>query len=341
MIKLRRILTIALVLFVLLIIATPVFAAADPDEIWFGTKDPLNYVRVYENVGETDDMLFLIESWVKYDPTPEPGTPGSHFIFEVRNAAGTTVIISRPLQSYGERPMSIYVTAAQVTTLGLVSGSAYVIRLTGNPLIFTPPVEGDSMVNYTLSADDWLDQSTATAETNLLRIACIGIAEHMEEEDAVSTYLITAEGVQYLTPTGASLFLAGVPSLDVWVPSLFQITTEVLRSETPDATGSYVGFLTIRERLGDTTADAVLNIGVWLGVSVQMAAGLIMMTLMVLLSIWLYNKTQSGKVVMVLGIAAVMPVATFLGLSSMVIMFILVIMIVLLLGYYFLTRGSL
>jgi len=335
------------VLLALLIYATPVFAVfPDPDEIYFGTKSPVSYVRCYENVAETGDMLFLAEGWVKYDPATPPGTATDYYIFEVRNVANTAVLISRPLQSYGDRPISIYLTKAQVDALPLpfVSGSAYVIRITGNPLYFAPMLEGTDMITHTLSAEEWKDQSTAVEgdpDTNPLRNACIYIATNMEEEDTPTDYLVTSEGVKYLNPTGASLFLAGVPSLNVWVPSLFQITTEVLESEAPDATGAYVGYVTATERLGATTGVAIANIGSWLGVSEQMAAGLIMMTLMIMLSIWLYNKTQSGKAVMVLGIAAVMPVATFLGLSSLVIMFILIIMIVLLLGFYFLTRGSL
>jgi len=330
------------VLLALLIYATPVFAVfPNPDEIWFGTKSPVSYVRCYENVAETGDMLFLAEGWVKYDPATPPGTATDYYIFEVRNVANTAVLVSRPLESYGDRPISIYLTKIQVDALPLASGSAYVMRITGNPLYFAPMLEGTDMITYTLSADDWVDQSVAVVGSNPLRIGCIYIATNMEEEDTPTVYMVTSEGVEYLNPTGASLFLAGIPSLNVWVPSLFQITTEVLESERPDATGSYVGYVTARERLGETTGQAIANIGSWLGVSEQMAAGLIMMTLMIMLSIWLYNKTQSGKAVMVLGIAAVMPVATFLGLSSLVIMFILIIMIVLLLGFYFLTRGSL
>jgi len=330
------------VLLALLIYATPVFAVfPNPDEIYFGTKDPVSYVKCFENVAETGDMLFLAEGWVKYDPATPPGTATDYYIFEVRNVANTAVLVSRPLESYGDRPISIYLTKIQVDALPLASGSAYVMRITGNPLYFAPMLEGTDMITYTLSADDWVDQSVAVVGSNPLRIGCIYIATNMEEEDTPTVYMVTSEGVEYLNPTGASLFLAGIPSLNVWVPSLFQITTEVLESERPDATGSYVGYVTARERLGETTGQAIANIGSWLGVSEQMAAGLIMMTLMIMLSIWLYNKTQSGKAVMVLGIAAVMPVATFLGLSSLVIMFILIIMIVLLLGFYFLTRGSL
>ncbi|KKK99509.1 hypothetical protein LCGC14_2632020, partial [marine sediment metagenome] len=148
--KLRAILIGVVVIIYSLTFATPVFAAPpnNPDEIWFGTKAPLKYSKVFENVNETGDMLFLAESWVKYNPTSPPGSATDYFIFEVRNAAGTTVLISRPLQSFGERPISIYQTAAQVTALGLVSGSAYVMRITGNPLWFAPLVEGTDMVSY-------------------------------------------------------------------------------------------------------------------------------------------------------------------------------------------------
>ena len=72
-----------------------------------------------------------------------------------------------------------------------------------------------------------------------------------------------------------------------------------------------------------------------------MAGGIILMSLMVLLCVWLYKKTQSGLVVLAIGVAATIPVGTFLGLSSLVLLFVMVIFIVLMLGYYFLTRGAL
>ena len=337
----RRIIIGLLTVMSLLLSAIPVFAIGNPTSIWCGTKPPLKYVAVFENVDETGDMLFLAEGYVDYTPAPTDYDADEAFVFQVRSADNSTVLLSRPLQSYGERPISIYQTAAQVVSANLTSGSAYVLRISGNPLIFPSLVEETNMVSYTLSPDDWYDQSTSTELGNLLRIACIYIAENMEEEDAVSTYLAQSEGAQYLTPTGANLFLVGIPSLNIFVPSLFQARTEVMTSPAPAATGNYTANITALARLGPTIDRATTNIGEWLAVSQATAAGFILMALMTMLCVWLYKRTQSGKVVLGIGIAGTLPVGTFLGLAPMVLLFIIAIFIVLMTGYYFLTRGSL
>lgn len=340
----RRLLTIGLLsVITLLFVASPVLAIANPDTIWFGTKTPIKYVKAFENVGETGDMLFLAEGFVDYAVTPDDYNAGEAFILQLISTDGLTVLSSRPLEEWGERPISIYLTAAQVTALGLASPNAYIVRITGNPLIFPVLTEDINMVTYTLGAGDWIDQSLATATANPLRNACIYIAENMEEEDGFPTpsYLTESGGVTYLTPAGGTIFVRGVPGLDVFVPSLFQVITEVLEAPDPDATGDYVAVVTPLLRLGPEIAGGLTDVGVWLGVSQAMAAGLILFGLMVMLSVWLFQKTQSGKVVIGLGLAAALPVGTFLGMSSLVLLFIIVIFIVLLMGYYFLTRGAL
>ena len=340
--KARRRIVIGIIVAIgLLLITIPVFAIGNPTTIWFGTKSPTRYAVVFENVDETGDMLFLAEGFVDYASPPTDYDADEAFVLQVRSTDNATVLLSRPLESYGERPISIYQTAAQVLSANLTSGSFYVMRISGNPLIFPSLVEGTNMTSKTLSADDWYDQSTSTELANLLKIACVYIAENMEEEDSVTTYLAESEGVQYLTPTGANLFLTGIPSLNVFCPSLFQITTEVMTAEDPAATGNYTANITALARLGPTIDRGVTNIGVWLDVSKPTAAGLILMALMVMLCVWLYKRTQSGKVVLGIGIAATLPVGTFLGLAPMVLLFIIAIFIVLMTGYYFLTRGAL
>lgn len=331
-----------LVVLCLLLVATPVLAIANPDNIWFGTTAD-KYVRVFENVYETGDMLFLAEGFVDYASAPTDYTASEAFLFEVRSTDNTTVIRSRPLESYGDRPISIYFTPAQVVSEGLASGSAYVMRITGNPMIFSTLTEGTNMISYTLASEDWYNQALSTEVTNYLKNMCIAIAYRMETEDSVAagTYVAVSDGEDYLTTTGANLFLAGIPSLNIFVPSLFQITTSVMVAEEPAATGAYTANITPLLRLGTTISTGISHIGEWLGVSQAVAAGLMLMSLMVMLSVWLYKKTESGKVVLGVGIAATLPVGTFLGLSPMVLLFIIVIFIALLMGYYFLTRGAL
>ena len=78
----RKAVIIALAL--LVILATPVYAIANPDDIDFGSGTQTQY-KVFENVIETGDMLFVAEGFVDYAIPPTDFTAAEAFLFEVLN----------------------------------------------------------------------------------------------------------------------------------------------------------------------------------------------------------------------------------------------------------------
>lgn len=175
----------------------PVFAITNPDAIAFGTGSSPLY-QVFENVNETGDMLFIAEGYVYYATTPTDYTASESYVFQVVDTDGTTVLLSTPLKSFGDRPISIYQTAAQVTALGLVSGTAYTVRIRGNPSIAVLT----SSVNATLDANDYTDQSAATDALNPLRVFCLTMASNINtNDDPTNPYIVEFQGTQYLSIT--------------------------------------------------------------------------------------------------------------------------------------------
>jgi hypothetical protein len=338
---LRIVSSVIIALAVCFIPSSTAFAIGNPDDIGFGTGDSPLY-KVFENVAATGDILFIAEGYVYY-AVSQNTTASAAYIFEVVNAAGNQTIISRPLEAYGDRPISIYLTSAQKTTLGIVSGTAYILRIAGNPLIFSS-MTGNS-ANVTLTSGDYIDQSTGadsdTPTDNNLRNFCILMALNMQAYDSPTIdYYDSIQGYTYLTNTGADLFVAGVPNLYNFCPILFQYGAEKLTDDEPDSTGSYALTLTPLDKWGTTTANGLTQIGLFLGINQALAGSLVLFVLAGMLAFYVYSKTQSGITVLLM-VSATPFMGAYLGLMPMALAFVFVIVVITLMAYYFFSRGAL
>lgn len=333
----------------IVLVASPVFAIVNPDnQVDYGTGTTRLY-NIYENVLETGDMLIAAEVMVEYAAPPTDYTASEAFLFELLNAAGDTTLASTTLNDYGDRPISIYLSATRVDTLVLVSGTAYGLRITSNPLIgfdAPPPPDANRTRVANLAASDYVDQSTATDDNNPLRDGMIAMARNIQANDiaagiiATEDYIIEIQGVSYLTTDGGTIFLTGVPKLSTMCPILFQAGLEVLTSPPPESTGTYALTLTPAQKWGNTVADGLTNLGVYLGINQALAGSAVLFVLVVMFAIFAYRQTQSGVSVLLL-VAATPFLGAYLGLMPMALAFIFVIVIVILLGYFFFSRGAL
>jgi hypothetical protein len=339
----RKLLSLFTIAFIFtLLVSSPVYAIANPDDIAFGSGTTSQYA-VFKNVDETGDWLILAEGLVEYTVTPTDYTASEAYLFEILGTDGVTTLFSKALNAWGNRPISIYLTAAQVTAAGLVSGSAYVLRISGNPLVF-PSLTGNSVI-ATLTAADYIDQSVgATSDSptdNSLRNFCILVAENIEAYDTpVSSYLDEIQGYSYLTNSGADIFIEGIPNLYNFCPILFQYGAERVNADVPSSTGSYAAVLTPLDKWGVTVANGLTNIGVYLGINQALAGSVVLFVLVAMLAVYIYNKTQSGLASLVM-VASTPFIGGFLGLMPIALAFIFTIVIIILMGYYFFSRGAL
>lgn len=322
------------------IAVSTILGISNPDEIdWGNDPNDVPTYRVFENCRETGDMLFIAEVTCNYSTTPTDYNASEAFLFELLDTDNTTTLLSKPLQSFGDRPISIYQTASQVTAANLTSGSNYTLRMTGNPTIFATGTNNTIYVG--LAESNYIDQSVATDEANPLRNFCINMAENMEDyDDAEGDYITTIQGVRYLTTAGGSLFLQGVPGLDTLCPILFSSGSIQMSSDAPESTGAYAAVFTPLSQWGTTTSNGLTAIGEFLGINQALAGSVVLFTLVIMLAWYVYSRTQSG-ITVVLMIGATPFMGAWLGLMPMALAFILVIFIVILLGYFFFSRGAL
>jgi len=351
----KRILAIAgVVLAASMLIAMPVFAISNPDTIEFGSgTSATNRYQVFANVLETGDFLFAAEGLVSYNTTPTDYTASQAFLFEVLNTAANVTLFAIPLTSYGDRPIGIYITAAQAVTANITFGTAYVVRITGNPLVFASPT--GNTVSKTLANSDYNNETTSGATPasrgylDPLRLWCLNVvAADMQTYDINITHIITSatpyyvyvQGYNYLTTLGGNLFISGINNLNNMCPLLFQSSIQQLTAPAPTGTGAYAATLNPLGQMGGTIAGGLTSIGKWIGVGGDNGGAVVLLIISIIVCAFVYKKTQSGIVVLLLGIAT--PIAgVFLGLMSMAIMFIVVIFVVIIMLYYFFSRGIL
>jgi hypothetical protein len=321
---------------------------ANPDNIAFGTGSTAAYF-IFNNVLESNDWLIAAEGYVNYITTPSY-TANQAFVFELLDNAGTTTYASTSLQSYGDRPIGIYLSASQASAISLVIGTAYTLRITGNPLIFASPV--GNTVSVHMAASDYIDQDLQINPTtptdsqiynNLITMAQqIQLYDYPLGPPSGDEYVTvqTVNGYYYLTSIGGSIFTQGIPGLTSMCPVLFQYALQPLANETPTAQGALQNALSPQSQWGNTIATGLTNIGSYLGLSQAMAGSAVLFGLVLMFAIWVYQKTQSGIVVLLM-VASTPFIGSYLGLMPIALAFVVVIIIVTLLGYFFFSRGAL
>ena len=335
----RRILAVILMLIMLsALIVQPAYAIGNPTSIGIG------YYKVFYDVVEAGDMLFVCEGRVVYAVTPTDYLPSEAFIYDILSAADVS-LVSTPLQAWGYRPISIYLSAATVTAgaWDTTGGTVYKMRISPNPLILASVPA--NTITQTLIAANYIDQNLGIdidpPTDNNLYLGMRTTAQHMETKDApTSPYLIMVDGYDYLTTVGEALFLRGIPGLKIMCPIFFQYVSQGVDNWAQEDTGTYVSTLSIAEKWGSTAANGLTMLGSYLGLSQKLAGSVMLFVLTIAFAVFIYQKTESGVVVLLM-VAACPFVGAFLGLMPLALAFILVVIVVILISYFFYSRGAL
>lgn len=314
----------------------PVCAATNPTTVQWGSGSPATQYQVFYNVLETGDWLILAESYII---TMDNTASTVAFSFALLNISGNTTLVSTPLWSYGDRPVSLYISADDVATLGLAVGSAYILRLGGNPTIFPSSVNNTIMA--TLTADDYSNQGTATDDLNPLKVFCINMATHMQLADGVSTYMIYARGEYYLTSTGTSLFLQGVPDLDTMCPNLFQTVVNPINAPDISSNTSYSDNMSIANMFGSTAEMGITNLTAWFGLpNTAGARALLLIGIGAILLFILSKRIPDRSMLLVFGVLF-FSFAVWIGIASWMMLVVIAIIVSILFFYYLWSRGVL
>jgi hypothetical protein len=228
----------------------PLGAIANPDSISIVT------VKVFDNLFQANDQLYVIEYHVTY-ATPPTQAANLTFLAGIWNIGSTTPIITRPLDSYGYYFTSIYLPAATALTWG----SAYVIEVTGNPIYFASPT-GNTYA-LTLSASNYLPGTIgggAGSSASNLATWCVALA--LAVQPSVGLWIASSASI-LLTTVGTTVFTMEIPGLSAVCPSLVQVSSSSYPAPTnPGYTHSYETAL----QTGGSArlTNALDGIGIWM-----------------------------------------------------------------------------
>lgn len=323
-----------LVIFILMLFSmtTPVLAApANPDDITAWQP------KVYENIWEDDDMLFVIEYDIEYASEPSESA-STTFLVQLKDSVSGSLILSRPINYYQHNLISLYADADYVDSSNITWGTAYQVIITGNPALFGTITEGVNKVTKTLSSSDYNVDGSVTSDS-LLRDYCIDVAEALETDWAVTLISTTVEGEQVLNSTGTTTFLDAIPSLDDALPSLFILSAGTVTVDTTVATANYSRSSSISNRLGTDLSNSLSGVGDFLGIGDNSAAGLWAIVTILVISSIVFLSTGDNVASLVLAVPAIV-MMTYLGAIPEAITYVITIFVVIYAMYFFWLRGT-
>lgn len=249
--KIRVGLTLALMA-VLLFSATPAYAdTPDPD-----SPPTLEETNIYRNLLVSGDLLVLIYANIPYATLPDlPVTQTFIWRFistdNVTEFASTTGYAYND-DGYGYNVWSMYLTAAEVTTLGIVWGTSYTLRLAGNPAAFdTPPI-----YNYTINAGDYSAAATQAAAQAELESRILVLAADLDTKwglASVYSLLTQTETATVLSIYGEAFFRGAIHGLQAMAPGIFSVVVTAIDIDPREWSDNYTANLT--SQWGGTWVD--------------------------------------------------------------------------------------
>jgi len=328
----RIIAIVAILVVVLSSFTTLVYASvANPDSIASYSN------KAFENIFATGDMIFISRYNIGYTTEPSESADTT-FYYSLYSENGTTLILSRPINYYEHNLISLYVSAEQVTSLGLVYGSSYRIRISGSPAFFPTLTEGVNMITRTLSSSDWNTDGALTSK-QLLYSYCIDIASELEADWVITLLSTTSTGTQVLNAAGTVVFLAAIPNLTNALPSLFYLSSSSAIINSNSANLTMEDETVLSTKLGTSVSNAFAGIGDFLGITETTSAGLwiLLFTLSVASIIFLATGNSTGS--MVLSVPIII-MGAYLGAIPLTILFTVGLLIIAYVFYFIWLRGT-
>ena len=277
----------------LLLVAFPVFAIDDPDQI------EIISVKVFQNLWETGDQLYFVEYNVEYATEPTEDAEDT-YVFQIYD--GAAMMAQTPLPYYGVHIVSMYMDASSP----LVWGTSYAIRIGGN--FSVPFPSGVPEARRSLSSTDWIEGDEDASRT-LLGNYIIQRAADLEDRWLGLLTLLNASNK--LDSLGALTFGECIPGLIDICPEIFETATEQLEftaETTPTAlqTG-------MTNQMSVRLQDALNDLGTFLGIPGAFLGGVALAIIFFILAGRIFTATNSVTIAMVASIPLIF-LANIIGL---------------------------
>jgi len=204
-------------------------------------EDPrVDYAKVFRNVREMGDEIFVCRYLINYAYRPLEDANES-FYFCIQDTATTKFIVQRPLaaEGYGYNAQIVYLTAADVTSLGIVWGGSYNAVITSSPTLFSSVYEGSKF----LDVGSWFDSYSVADGKSKLKDSIIANSRSLE---------MTAPTLGVLTASTTDGYKLTVAGKNFWqlryfgtndIPNLSVNSAQYMTVDNQSYTGSYLNEL--------------------------------------------------------------------------------------------------
>lgn len=313
--KLTRILIIIGMLTAFILVAVPVHAdTANPD-----SAPTLELKKVYRNLLATGDYLYIWEANIPY-ATPPSTLVSETFTWNLVALDGTTVLGSTVgfayhTSGFGFNCFSLYFSASEATTLGLVWGTAYILRLNGNPSVFlTPPV-----YNFAFSASDYTSLTDSAENKSALASEILQIASDLNVKWALaSDYFLTDESETgtVLSLYGQTVFRGCVYGCQSLAPTAFPTVIEDINATDRSWNATFSGQL--ENQWSGSWVETARNASITLFSTANYDLGGIMILLVACVALVIGNMALTNDVWMgLIDVAFLLTACTRLGVIGL------------------------
>ena len=230
-----------IILLIILLPATPVFAIDEPD-----STPTVQKIDIYRNLRETGDRLILIYANIPYATLPDVPVSDA-FYWKLIDMDGVTELGVTSGFAYndsgsGWNLYSMYFASADNWTWGLEYG----IKLAGNPVEFP----GGYEQSYVIATSDYSSYTVQQEVQEDLQIRLIAIANDLDTRWGLTDSLLyQSEAGQKLSADGEAFFRGAIYGLQSLCPGIFNVTitdldiTDRVWNEeySANVTGQYAG----------------------------------------------------------------------------------------------------
>ena len=285
------------------------------------TSTSINNGFVFRDLLEEGDLLVYVRYDVNYAVAPEELAEDT-FEVVMYDEAGVVILGNRSLNYYQHNIISIYFTAAEVVSKGIVWNGAYIIKVRGYLSVFPIQTEGINVATQTLSSGNYKEGDELTsrllAEANILQ----------------TDWEITLITGDFLNETGMFYFTKAIPNLGTIAPNISYSTTVFMTVNYTDWNTTYEEGL--HEHQGPRLQAAIQDLANMLSVSEDwMAIWLTSIAYLTFAGV-VYSITKDPGIAMLTGFPIIVGAAYLgVGLSMLTIVIAITIIAAVLFGIHF------
>jgi len=294
----------------------PVLALEDPDSI------SLESVKVFQNLWETGDQLYVIEYKIMYATDPDEEPEDTFFVGLLDSSS--ILQATKQVPYYDHYFLAIYLDSAA----SLVWESTCTVMVAGSPSYFSELEADVTKASMALNpALNWIS-GVEDDSRDYLGDWCVSLAGTLET--SWDTPLLT--DADKLNTEGASIFKDEIPGLDSICVGIFQ--TSLQQMEVDDVPFDDTYQTTLESNMGTRLASTMTNLGEAIGVSQGTVGAICVVILFFIIAGRMFVATGHSGTAVALSIPFIL-IGVLLNLITVQWLFVAGLLIVILFGVYF------